>query len=478
MQTLTPSSRTLFTNSLRIEGRFPLVILGFDGTPGPWLFRSLKHLPNFARVFAEASYGELRSCDPPVTVPAWACLFSGLDPGELGLYGFRHRYGHDPEQHTLVHSGLLPSSMLWYRAREQGQRCVSIGVPPSYPPPALPGATVGCFLTPERAVGFAEPRSVAERIRQKMPRYRFDVADFRNRPREETWFLLVEMARSHFEVARDLAREEEFNLFVMVEIGSDRVQHLFWENSLAPEAEPWNGTQPVCEYYKVLDQELGGLLDVLGDDVHLWLVSDHGAQSLRGGVFLNEWLIRNGYLQLLDHPKGLTPLRLDSVDWSRTVAWAEGGYVGRVYLNVRGRQSRGVLSVAEAARLQDEIAAGLSTTLVDHEGRQIMAEAWCAQDRYRSVTGLPPDLFVYLDDLRCRAFGTVGSEQLWSSANDLGTDCANHHPLGFYAYRPPASAGAGYCGELSLTELYSIFLAQMGVDSLPVGRGSMERSSG
>jgi predicted AlkP superfamily phosphohydrolase/phosphomutase len=28
---------------------------------------------------------------PPITVPAWAVIMSGKDPGQLGYYGFRNR---------------------------------------------------------------------------------------------------------------------------------------------------------------------------------------------------------------------------------------------------------------------------------------------------------------------------------------------------------------------------------------------------
>ena len=465
MQALTHRSSCAWRGPLRADAHHPVVVLGFDGTSGPWLFRSLDQLPNFARVFAEASYGELRSCEPPITVPAWASMFSGLDPGELGLYGFRHRYGPDPEQQGMVHSGLLPPSMLWNRAAEHGKRCVLLGVPPSYPPPAVPGAAVGCFLTPEHEEGFASPKSLAERIRRNVPNYRFDIGDFRNRPAEQTWELLVEMARGHFRVAGDLVREEPFDLFAMVEIGSDRVQHLFWGEGRASGGEGSDAGPLVFEYYRVLDEELGRLLEVLGEKVHLWLMSDHGAQSMRGGVFLNEWLIRHGYLRLKERPSKLAPLVSDLVDWSRTAAWAEGGYVGRIFLNVRGRQSRGVLSAAEADRVRAEIAQGLRATLADGDGGHVPAEVWSATERYQRVTGFPPDLFVYLDGLGCRAFGSVGSGALWSSENDLGPDRANHHPLGFYAYRPPAGAGRGYIGERALAELYPILLSQLGIHS-------------
>jgi len=31
------------------------------------------------------------------------------------------------------------------------------------------------------------------------------------------------------------------------------------------------------------------------------------------------------------------PIKEAPIDWSRTVAWGDGGYYGRLFLNVRGR---------------------------------------------------------------------------------------------------------------------------------------------
>ena len=55
--------------------------------------RFLDELPNLQRLMASGTWGPLRSVDPPITVPAWSCMTSGRDPGELGIYGFRNRSG-------------------------------------------------------------------------------------------------------------------------------------------------------------------------------------------------------------------------------------------------------------------------------------------------------------------------------------------------------------------------------------------------
>ena len=50
-----------------------------------------EELPNLGGLIDAGTWGPLRSVDPPITVPAWSCMMTGRDPGELGIYGFRNR---------------------------------------------------------------------------------------------------------------------------------------------------------------------------------------------------------------------------------------------------------------------------------------------------------------------------------------------------------------------------------------------------
>ena len=60
-------------------------------------------------------------------------------------------------------------------------------------------------------------------------------------------------------------------------------------------------------------------------DAHVIVVSDHGAQCMHGGIALNEWLVRQGYLVLQEPAKGPTRLEALKVDWARTTAWGAPG---------------------------------------------------------------------------------------------------------------------------------------------------------
>ena len=71
------------------------------------------------------------------------------------------------------------------------------------------------------------------------------------------------------------------------------------------------------------------------------MVSDHGAQSMFGGIQVNEWLMQQGYLSLIDSARPADPHARCQIDWANTAAWADGGYYCRVFLNVAGREPLG-----------------------------------------------------------------------------------------------------------------------------------------
>ena len=69
-----------------------VVIIGWDCAPPQLVLDQwLSDMPNLKSLVDGGVAGRLRSCDPPITVPAWTCMMSSLNPGQLGFYGFRNR---------------------------------------------------------------------------------------------------------------------------------------------------------------------------------------------------------------------------------------------------------------------------------------------------------------------------------------------------------------------------------------------------
>lgn len=155
----------------------------------------------------------------------------------------------------------------------------------------------------------------------------------------------------------ELDRMEEGLFFCLFDT-PDRVQHMFWQRS---DAEM---TRIIEDQYRACDAAVGKALDYADDETLMIALSDHGMNSFERGVHLNTWLHDQG---LLAYHSGIRPGAdagdfFHGVDWSRTKAYALG--LGGIYLNLKGREEKGIVEASEAESLKSAIADGL-TNLTD-----------------------------------------------------------------------------------------------------------------
>ena len=169
------------------------------------------------------------------------------------------------------------------------------------------------------------------------------------------------------------------------------------------------------------------------------VMSDHGATPMMGGLCFNDWLIQEGYLAMSETLSGPMPIKDAPIDWSRTLAWGDGGYYGRCFLNVKGREPQGVIEPADYDATRDELVAKLEAAL-GPDGRPLGTKVLKPQDVYTEVRGVAPDLIVYFGDLEWRSVGSVGNPSLYTYENDTGPDGANHDPHGHLRDARPARA--------------------------------------
>ena len=219
-----------------------------------------------------------------------------------------------------------------------------------------------------------------------------------------------------------------------VEIGVDRIHHAFWKycDPEHPKYEPGNKYQhAIRDYYQFVDAEVGAIVAMLPANTQVLLLSDHGAQAMIGGFCFNEWLIREGYLALKQQPAGISRLSQCEIDWSRTTAWGDGGYYGRLMVNKAGREPQGVVPSEHYEDFISELTARLEAT-VDHHGKPLGTRVFRPQRIYRATRNIPPDLVVYFGNLSWRSVGSVGHQSVYTFENDTGPDDANHAQNGMY----------------------------------------------
>jgi predicted AlkP superfamily phosphohydrolase/phosphomutase len=172
----------------------------------------------------------------------------------------------------------------------------------------------------------------------------------------------------------------------------DRVQHMMYQyyDKTHPMYDAAKAAQTFTFYgenisladtipatYRHLDKIVGNVMEkYLKPGDTLIVCGDHGFQSFRRQVALNNWLLENGYLALKG-PLGSTGdgKLLDLyVDWSKTKAYALG--LGGIYVNLKGREGHGIVAKADMDALLEEIKAKLLTSTDPKDGKHFVKGAY------------------------------------------------------------------------------------------------------
>ena len=330
-----------------------VALIGLDGAAPRLVFEQWRdQLPNLNALMERGRWGEMRSTHPPITVPAWASMMSGKDPGELGLYGFRNRRAYTYDDYAFATSRSIHDDLVWDILSRAGKRVILLGVPQTYPPKPVNGCVVSCFLTPSNQSAYTYPAHLKEEVERVAGGYVFDADNFRTPDKGRLLDRIYEKTRKHFCVAKHLLTTKPWDFFMMVEMGVDRIHHGFWKY-FDPEHPKYRQGNPfehsTLEYYRYVDREIGEVLGLLGSDTTVLVVSDHGARAMEGAICFNEWLIERGDLVLKEYPPRVTALRASMVDWRHTRAWGTAG-ITVAYFSTFGAGSQTVRSIRPSTR--------------------------------------------------------------------------------------------------------------------------------
>ncbi len=209
---------------------------------------------------------------------------------------------------------------------------------------------------------------------------------------ESTFITQVEAIDAEREemVMRSLSRKG-WKLFFCVLSTPDRVQHVFYRDHdpLHPRHDASaiaRRGDPMKDSYRRLDRLVGRVRrEIASKDDLVMVVSDHGVAPFRWQVNLNRWLAEEGYLvgsdsgsiRSIEESIGGAAL-FPGVDWSQTRAYSMG--LGKIYINVAGREPRGSVPIGERRRVLEEIKVKLLS--LTHSGRRVVRSAEIREDLY------------------------------------------------------------------------------------------------
>ncbi|MFN0205169.1 MAG: alkaline phosphatase family protein [Planctomycetota bacterium] len=230
---------------------------------------------------------------------------------------------------------------------------------------------------------------------------------------DEKTFLedIEEILRQRERILHGRLAKNDWRLFYMVFGETDRVQHLMFrffdeqhplynkedaEKKVTFFGKTMAQKDCIPEIYRQADRIVGDVLKKCTDGrTHLLVVSDHGFAPFRWQVHTNSWLWKNGYLTLRelnddekeDIATGRKTLKdlndkdgLSYFDWSKTKAYSLG--LGKIYINVKGREPQGIVDPAEQEKLEREIAEKLEKDIDAATGKAFVKTAYLARDIY------------------------------------------------------------------------------------------------
>ncbi len=172
----------------------------------------------------------------------------------------------------------------------------------------------------------------------------------------------------------------------------DRVQHMLYQfyDPTHPMYDAKKAAQTFTFYgetvsladaipatYRHLDKIVGNVMEkYLKPGDTLIVCGDHGFQSFRRQVALNNWLLENGYLALKGPltSTGDGKLLDNYVDWSKTKAYALG--LGGIYVNLKGREGHGIVEKSEMDALLAEIRSKLVASVDPKDGKPFVKDAY------------------------------------------------------------------------------------------------------
>ncbi|MDH3215934.1 MAG: alkaline phosphatase family protein [Candidatus Krumholzibacteria bacterium] len=434
-----------------------LVVIGLDCVTPQLLYGDwLEEMPHIRRLMSGGYSGNLISTIPPITVPAWMSMMTSHDPGMLGCYGFRNRKSYEYEDLYITNSNHIEAKTVWNHLSRHRLRSILLGVPLTYPPKPLNGILVSSFLAPGKDVDFTYPPEYKATLEEVVGGdYIIDVKNFRTTHKERLRDQIYAMTERRFKAYRHMLTTEDWDFAMMVEMGPDRIHHGFWrygdsEHRLYEQGNPYQDV--IHDYYLYLDQEIGRTLETLPDDVSVIVVSDHGAKGMKGGICINEFLIKNDFLKLKSYPKEPTRLRPHMIDWPKTKVWGEGGYYARMFMNVEDREPQGTIPSREYDSFRRDLKQMIQS-IPDSHGEPIGTKVFLPEEVYRKCKNIPPDLIVYLGDLDWRSAGTVGHRKIHIFENDTGPDDANHAQEGIFIWHNHPKLGTGGDNKVSIYDV-------------------------
>ncbi|MFC1514300.1 alkaline phosphatase family protein [Candidatus Omnitrophota bacterium] len=451
-----------------------VVVIGLDGGTFdlilPWIEEG--RLPHFKKILSRASSGDLDAGASPQTGICWSTFITGCNLGKHGIYDFYvmdTTGSHNRPKPVSISHRDMPS--LWSIISRQNKKVAVFNVPMTYPPEEVNGIMASGFQSPPGSNDFTYPLALRKELDQVSGAYSI----YPEGVSPETDLIgyldaALAVTDKQFKAIDHFLAKGDWDLLMYVFQQTDILQHFYWhfmDTTHPLSKEDARLKNAIREMYEKVDEHLGEVLERLGEDRCLIMMSDHGVGPGYRRFWLNNWLMKEGYLKLKGGFSGFIKQQLfkmdiaeadlfnfflkdsfigkirtfftgkevqrknrffykfSDIDWSKTKAYCTA--YNQLSINLKGREPEGVVSPGdEYQALRDELITKLKAVISPLTDKPMMTEIYKKEDIYwgHQLQSLP-DIIYVCDDFKTRSLGgyKIGSSKIMDTSPYL----SGHH---------------------------------------------------
>jgi predicted AlkP superfamily phosphohydrolase/phosphomutase len=453
----------------------------------------------------EGVHGDLRSTIPPSSIPAWPSFLTGKNPGKHGIFDFMKRTPNDYIG-KMISSNDFKTDTIVDILNEAGKTSVIINITSTYPPKPLKGCIVSGMLTPKDAT-YVYPAVLQPEldgrgyvIFKDFDKYTSSSIVFKE---------LVSMEQKRKEIALSLMRIFDWDLFMVLLIGTDTIQHRLWGE------KKW-----INNYYREIDSIIGEIIGNVEEKTNTIIVSDHGFGPLEKYININKWLEKKGLLRTrrveteatriykvlrlrsdvvknknllsrlgltadmfkpfvnilrvlkisqiippsIKRGYGSLPKTELAIDWARTKVALSSFFTTEtqsLIINLKGREPQGIVDPFEYKSLRNSVISKLKKIGDPDTGENVFINIYAKEELYHgSYLENAPDIVMMLKG-GYKASNSLKGDRIFES---IGQKQGSHRIMGIFIARGPDFKKKVMLKNARIIDIMPTILKVMGVD--------------
>ncbi|MBU7015299.1 MAG: alkaline phosphatase family protein [Theionarchaea archaeon] len=261
-----------------------ILVVGFDGATWDIITPLVaKHaLPTFENLMEKSTWGYMESTVPPMTIPAWISLFSGLHPEQMCMFDLNKIVlkGKTVES-RIFNSNDSKGKLIWDFLSKENSKSLILNIPGIFPPYPIEGHLIGLDYTPMENCTY--PEDLEEILETE-----HDLTGIK-----ENQKLLKEKEEIALEAIR---KEENAILKILTSFSRNYSYDVIFVRFGIPDHVSHRSIQEeeMEKCHELMDTMLRTVIDSIEYD-YLFLVSDHGIRKADRIFYVNRYLEKLDY---------------------------------------------------------------------------------------------------------------------------------------------------------------------------------------